>query len=151
MECTVNVFNVFPSKWSSSNGEVKFTFGFRHSDDDVINKAVADIEKQLREIAERRSVELDFHQTWGVKGSVFSNEVIEHIEQAVKAYDYSYQYITSTSQHDASHISKIVKPGMIFAPSAQGLSHCEDEFTSYEDIEKTSNVLLQVIKSLANN
>ena len=38
---------------------------------------------------------------------------------------------------------------MIFVPSRDGKSHCPDEMTSYEDLSKGANTLLQSIMALA--
>jgi beta-ureidopropionase / N-carbamoyl-L-amino-acid hydrolase len=73
------------------------------------------------------------------------------VEEGVKLHGYSYQKMLSPAGHDARIMNEIAKTSMIFAPSSEGLSHCEEEFTSYEDIEKTANVLRYVVNSLASN
>jgi N-carbamoyl-L-amino-acid hydrolase len=40
---------------------------------------------------------------------------------------------------------------MVFVPSVNGKSHCEEELTSYEDCEKGVNVVLQTVLSLLSN
>ena len=39
--------------------------------------------------------------------------------------------------------------GMIFVPSRNGRSHCEEEFTAWDDIERGANTLLAAALELA--
>jgi N-carbamoyl-L-amino-acid hydrolase len=55
----------------------------------------------------------------------------------------------SGAGHDAKYMNHIAPSGMIFVPSIGGKSHCPEELTSWEDIEKGVNVLLYVVYALA--
>ncbi|RST74125.1 Zn-dependent hydrolase [Siminovitchia acidinfaciens] len=145
----IGTFEVYPSLQTITASEVKFVYIIRHFNDDISNKAIELVKKQFREIAGRRNVEVNIEQYWKAESTEFVDEVTTLIEEGAKVHGYSYQNILSTAGHDATYVNGIVKSGMIFAPSVGGLSHCEEEFTSYEEIEKTANVLLYVVESLA--
>ena len=149
LSTSLGVFNVKPSVESITARYVEFTFDVRHIDDNIKDQAIELIKEKINEVALKRKVEIDFRQTWEASGTYFSNEILQLIEDAAINYGYSYQYITSPALHDAKFMQDITKTAMIFAPSKNGLSHCEEEFTSYEDIEKVTNVLLQTVISLA--
>jgi N-carbamoyl-L-amino-acid hydrolase len=51
----------------------------------------------------------------------------------------------SGAGHDAQSIARIAPIGMIFIPSAGGISHSPLEFSKAEDIEKGVSVLLKVL------
>ena len=53
----------------------------------------------------------------------------------------------SGAGHDAQFIASIIPTAMIFVPSVDGRSHCEEEFTCYEDCYKGANVLFQTLLS----
>ena len=54
----------------------------------------------------------------------------------------------SMAGHDATHMASLTRAGMLFVPSLGGKSHCPEEESRIEDIEKTGNVLLQSILAL---
>ncbi|HEU4387744.1 MAG TPA: Zn-dependent hydrolase [Blastocatellia bacterium] len=70
------------------------------------------------------------------------------ITEAVKSLGLSGQLMQSGAGHDAQDLARICPMGMIFVPSAKGISHSPDEFTKPEDVENGANVLLQTILHL---
>ena len=57
--------------------------------------------------------------------------------------------MNSGAGHDAQNMSEMVKTGMIFVPSVDGISHAPTEWTNWEDIEKGVQVLTQTLKNLS--
>ncbi|MCA9877567.1 MAG: M20/M25/M40 family metallo-hydrolase, partial [Thermomicrobiales bacterium] len=55
----------------------------------------------------------------------------------------------SGAGHDAMYTQKVCPTGMIFARSAGGLSHCEEEHSEPEDLVAGANVLLHAALRLA--
>ena len=53
--------------------------------------------------------------------------------------------LPSGAGHDAQDMALIAPAGMIFVPSAGGISHSPREFTSAEDMANGANVLLKTI------
>ncbi|MHA6259116.1 allantoate amidohydrolase [Sporosarcina sp. CAU 1771] len=145
----VDVFQVSPSVESITAETVEFMFQVRHINEEVKTQAVQLIKEQFERILEKRDVSMEFTQTSYISGAYFSEEILKKIEEAATSFGYSYQSITSPALHDARFMHDITKTAMIFAPSKAGLSHCPGEFTSYEDIEKATNVLLHTVLSLA--
>ena len=47
--------------------------------------------------------------------------------------------------HDTVHMSDITKTGMLFVQSINGKSHCAEEYTDINDIEKAGNALLKAL------
>ena len=79
----------------------------------------------------------------------FDVEVVDTIEQAAKGLGHGYRRILSGAGHDAQYMAAICPTGMIFVPSQNGRSHCEEEFTPMDDIEKGANTLLLAASKLA--
>ena len=46
-------------------------------------------------------------------------------------------------------MATLMPMGMIFVPSANGISHSPKEFTSWQDCANGANVLLETVKELA--
>jgi N-carbamoyl-L-amino-acid hydrolase len=79
----------------------------------------------------------------------FARDVVEAVERAAKAADVHYRRIRSGAGHDAQYMAAIGPAGMIFVPSRDGRSHCEEEFTPMADIEHGANTLLGATLDLA--
>ncbi len=54
----------------------------------------------------------------------------------------------SGAGHDAAHLARLGPMGMIFVPSAGGLSHCPQEFTEAADIGRGAHVLAEALVAL---
>src|SRR5699024_9017251 len=104
MLTTVGVFNVEPSNVSMSAGRVSFTYDVRHTSDDLRKQAINIIEEQLMTIAKKRNVKINKNQIWDMKSAVFSQDIIDLIEQGAKNYECTYQFIQSGAGHDAKFI-----------------------------------------------
>ena len=62
-----------------------------------------------------------------------------------KALGYKHQYINSGAGHDAQFASYMLPTTMIFAPSINGRSHCDEEFTPLEQCGKAIDVMLNAV------
>ena len=56
--------------------------------------------------------------------------------------------VTSGAGHDAQMLARICPAGMIFVPSARGISHNPAEHTDPAELEAGANVLLQALLEL---
>lgn len=64
------------------------------------------------------------------------------IHKACGELGLSNQDMGSGAGHDSMSTAQVTKTGMIFVPSAKGISHSPDELTSWQDAENGANVLL---------
>jgi N-carbamoyl-L-amino-acid hydrolase len=60
----------------------------------------------------------------------------------------TWEALPSGATHDAAHIARLCPAGMVFVPSQAGRSHCPEEFTSTEHIEKGVRVLASTLVAL---
>ncbi|MGH7314080.1 MAG: M20/M25/M40 family metallo-hydrolase, partial [Candidatus Rokuibacteriota bacterium] len=86
---------------------------------------------------------------WQVPYTAFDLGVVAAVERAAKAAGARYGRIRSGAGHDAQYMAAIGPAGMIFVPSHDGRSHCEEEFTTMDDIEHGANTLLLAALELA--
>jgi N-carbamoyl-L-amino-acid hydrolase len=57
----------------------------------------------------------------------------------------SFKFMPSGAGHDAQDMAQITPTGMIFVPSAKGISHSPKEFTSAQDMANGASVLLRTV------
>jgi len=79
---------------------------------------------------------------------LFDEKVVKKIEQAVEKLGYSYMKMDSGAGHDAQFMASYIPTAMVFVPSKDGKSHCEEEFTSWDDCVKGVNVVLNTVMML---
>ena len=70
------------------------------------------------------------------------------IAAAAKDLGLSYRLMPSGAGHDAQDMTHIAPTGMIFVPSALGISHSPKEYTSPEDMANGANVLLRTVLAI---
>lgn len=144
---TMGRMNVSPSIHTVIPNKVVFTLEARHKNPTTIQK-VEEIVHNLTQSPNHEGCEIKATKLWGRDTVWFDEEVVDTVEQAAKSLGYSYKRMVSGAGHDAQFIQSYIPSAMIFTPSVNGKSHCEEELTSWEDCEKGVNVLLKTVLSL---
>ena len=80
-----------------------------------------------------------------------NRQIVETMGKVANRLGLSHKTMPSGAGHDAQMMARIAPMGMIFVPSAGGLSHSGQEFTSPEDCANGTNVLLQTILEIDNS
>lgn len=133
--CHPNVHTVIPDY-------VEFSLDARHQDDCVIDQ-VKEIINSLPKMFEKCEVSTSL--AWHRDTVYFNKTLINYVLEATKKLNYPYQYINSGAGHDAQMISYMLPTTMIFVPSKDGHSHCDEEFTSIKQCYQGANVLLNAL------
>ncbi|MBP1975890.1 N-carbamoyl-L-amino-acid hydrolase [Cohnella thailandensis] len=139
---TMGRLNVWPNIHTVIPNKVVFTLEARHKDEGVIAQ-VTDIIHGLPE--EQSGCSVKRTKLWGRDTVWFDQAVVGAIEASAADYGYSSKRMASGAGHDAQFVASYLPSAMIFVPSVNGQSHCEEEFTPYEDCEKGANVLLGAV------
>lgn len=148
---TVGRISAKPNVSNCISGEVTFTIDIRHYKDKVRHNAVEMIKERFGTIAVAEGVGIEVEKLWDSPSTVFDKNTVSLIMEGAQHFNYPVRTIISGAGHDAQHMNRIVPSAMIFLPSINGKSHCEEEYTSMDDIEKGANTLLYVIYKLAQN
>jgi N-carbamoyl-L-amino-acid hydrolase len=128
---------------------VVLSIDMRDPRDATLDRARPMLEGVVKEACEREGVRWELEHYWRVPYTPFDAAVVETVERAAKAAGARYRRIRSGAGHDAQYMAAIAPAGMIFVPSHDGRSHCEEEFTTIDDIEHGANTLLLTALELA--
>jgi ureidoglycolate amidohydrolase len=146
---TVGVIRARPGAINVVPGEAELDVDIRDSDlaarEDVVERVVG----AARSIAARRSLDVEMTPIVDDTPVACDEAVVDAAEAAVRELGLRYRRMTSGAYHDAMIIGSRVPIGMIFVPSAGGLSHHPDEHTEPEDIERGVQVLAGTLARLA--
>jgi len=104
------------------------------------------LEKAARIISEETGTQISFSAVDAMALPAPTDPAIrQYITDAARELDLTILSMPCGAGHDAQNIAKIAPTGMIFIPSAGGISHSPMEFSRTEDIANGVNVLLQTI------
>lgn len=146
---TMGRMNVLPNIHTVIPNKVIFSLEARHTDEDVI----ASVEKIIQLLPDQAELlegcEVRVTKLWSRDTVWFDKTVCDEVEESVRSLGYSYKRMVSGAGHDAQFLASYIPTAMIFIPSVNGKSHCEEEFTPWEECEKGVNVLLETVIKLA--
>ncbi|MBI1727581.1 MAG: Zn-dependent hydrolase [Candidatus Rokubacteria bacterium] len=149
MVSTVGRLDVTPNIPNAIPGRVSLSVDLRAPEEHHVTRALGFLDRLVKEAARVEGVTYELDHYWRVPRTHFDVEVVDTIEEAAKGLGYGYRRILSGAGHDAQYMATICPTGMIFVPSRDGRSHCEEEFTPMDDIEKGANTLLLAASKLA--
>lgn len=145
---TVGALQVWPNAANIVPGQVEMTVDIRDLSLTKIEQLVEQLEQQLRAIASTTQTEITMKPILSVAPTLAVPQVKEAIATTCQQLGLSYSYLPSRASHDAQEIGRFTDMGIIFVPSAAGISHSEDEYTSPEQCTQGANVLLQTLLQL---
>ncbi|WHY78241.1 Zn-dependent hydrolase [Neobacillus sp. WH10] len=144
---TIGRVNVYPSIHTVIPNKVVFTLEARHKDMEIVN-AVKDFIHSLPHLGVNEGCEVKTTKLWERDTVWFEPEICKLLEQSAESLGYSNKRMVSGAGHDAQFIASYVPTAMLFVPSINGKSHCEEELTTWEDCEKGVNVILDTVLTL---
>ena len=146
---TVGRVEVKPNLPSAVPDAVTFTLDSRHPDQRAVDAQHAQQEQLMREIADRRGLEISWTKPIDLPASPSDPTVVAALERAATEQGIPFRRMHSGAGHDTQNIAKIAKAAMVFARSRDGRSHTPEEFTSVEDSVAAIRVLAATLHDLA--
>jgi beta-ureidopropionase / N-carbamoyl-L-amino-acid hydrolase len=146
---TVGNMVVAPNIVNAIPGRVTLSIDMRDPQDATLDRAREKLEAVVREACEREGVRYELEHYWRVPYTPFDRGVVDAVERAARAAGARHRRLRSGAGHDAQYMAAIGPAGMVFVPSHDGRSHCEEEFTPIDDIEQGATTLLLAALDLA--
>lgn len=141
IHCRPNGSNVIP-------GELEFNVDIRDVESEGIEIVKNELIKKLKEVARKRDSEYSIELIGESDCVRLSQEIRATIEKIARDKNYRYRKLNSGAVHDSAMLTDVTKVGMIFLPSIDGLSHCPEEDTKFEDIKLGADILLETVIEL---
>ncbi|MEH7415092.1 Zn-dependent hydrolase [Neobacillus drentensis] len=143
---TMGRMNVLPNIHTVIPNKVVFSLEARHKDPLVI-KRVEEIIVNLKNTSAHEGCDIQIEKLWDRSTVLFDEKICDLLENSTKTLGYSYKRMVSGAGHDAQFLASYIPTAMIFVPSINGKSHCEEELTTWEDCAKGVNILLETVLS----
>ena len=148
---TVGRLIVKPGAPNVIPGEVNLTVELRDLSMQKIEMLWNRIHRAGQMIARKYGTTLTYEKQHSNVAALSDPRMRAVISESVRSLGLTSQLMQSGAGHDAQDLAKICPMGMIFVPSAKGISHSPDEFTKPQDVENGANVLLQTVLRLDQN
>ena len=146
---TVGRIQAFPGVPNVIPGKVVLSLELRDLSDDKLDMLIEKIKMKSEEIGEQYGTTFSFAPISATaKPALTSNTVKNVIEKESNELNYSSLRMPSGAGHDTQDMALLGPVGMIFIPSKGGISHSPEEFSTFEQMAKGTNVLLNTILSL---
>jgi len=120
-----------------------FSIDIRHRDKEVLDKAL-EIVKSL-ETKDWEGCKCETSFGWKRETVEFDERLKSYVEKAAKENIEKWQHVNSGAGHDAQFAAYMVPTTMIFVQSKAGLSHCEEEFSTYKQCTMGATVMLNAV------
>jgi N-carbamoyl-L-amino-acid hydrolase len=146
---TVGLVRTTPGVINAVPGETVFTIDVRNPQEDSLYQCREEIIQIIKQTVERDLMDFSIDEIRSHPPCRFSNRIINTLEEVCRNFQFPYKRVSSGAAHDAMYMNHVTETAMIFVPSAAGKSHCEEEYTSWDDIEKGTAVLYETLARLA--
>ncbi|MCB9560087.1 MAG: M20 family metallo-hydrolase [Kofleriaceae bacterium] len=133
-----NLVNVIPNR-------VVMTVDLRNTDDAILQRAERDTAAFVDEIAAAEGVAVERRTLARFAPVDFAPAMVDRVEAVARAQGHTVRRMPSGAGHDAQMFAPHCPTGMIFVPSAGGISHNVREFTEPAQLIAGADVLLQVV------
>lgn len=145
---TVGKISNYPNAANIIPDRVVFNLEIRGKAREEIQQVLDAWEQQLDAAQRRRNVKVERRVLLDQAPASMDQGIIDLCMENAHSLGYDTLLLGSMAGHDAAHMSSLTRAGMLFVPSIDGKSHCPEEESRMQDIEKVANVLLHAIVSL---
>ena len=147
---TVGKLEVKPGSFNIVPGEVDFFIDIRSKKQTCIDKVREAVVENLNALtAENSGLTYELKIMLETLPVDTDRNVCDLIEKNAESLGFSSCRMLSGAGHDAMVMADITDIGLIFVQSRGGRSHCPDEWTDYELLQKGAEVLCRTVESLA--
>ena len=146
---TVGVMEVLPGAANIVPGEVKFMVDIRSKKSECIEEVTGKIKGALEKVKQVKGIRYGIIEKLDIDPIELSNKIKNCFIENCNALNFSNEIMLSGAGHDAMVMAGITEVGLIFVPSKAGRSHCPEEWTDYQDLQKGIEVVYRTILNIA--
>jgi len=145
---TVGFLQVSPNAVNIVAGKADLTVDMRDLSQDCLDSMLFQLKESLVEITNDTNTEFKLTPLLCIEPTLASPSIQQTISEVCQELKLSHMQMPSRAGHDSLEIGRITDMGMIFVPSASGISHSESEYTSPLQCQQGANVLLHTFLKL---
>jgi beta-ureidopropionase / N-carbamoyl-L-amino-acid hydrolase len=147
---TVGRIELYPNLVNVVAERAILTVDLRNIDKEVLQQAERQLGEFLDRLAAQEQVAIKTRSLARFDPVVFPSEMVSLVETTAQELGLACRRLPSGAGHDAQMMARLCPAGMIFVPSAGGLSHNVREYTAPEHLQAGASVLLNAVLQLAD-
>jgi hydantoinase/carbamoylase family amidase len=149
--CTVGVVKVEPGFVTAIPGVAEISIDQRALDAKVLAAMYQEAQEASRRFAQENRVTVEWRHLWRIEPRPFDADLLKLCEESVREVTGDAPKLPSGPLHDAAEMVPHMPVVMMFTYSSNGLSHCKEEDTPEEHLERAIRAfLLLVDKTIAH-
>ena len=145
---TVGHLNVHPNGANVVADRVDFLIDLRSDRSDWIDAFTADLAAAGPSLSEDLGVTVEQRQLTDSTPTDCDPGMQQHLTEVCRTRGYSHRAMPSGAGHDAVYVAKFAPAAMVFIPCLDGRSHCAEEWTEPEQLERGANVVLDLVRTI---
>lgn len=147
---TVGKIDLHPNLVNVVAASATFTVDLRNTDEAVLRESERRFHDFLAETARAEGCTIETRSLARFEPVLFNEAIVDLVETTATQLGHSVKRMPSGAGHDAQMFARVCPTAMVFTPSVNGISHNPAEYTSPEDLEAGTNVLLHTMLTLAS-
>jgi len=147
--CTVGTVKVEPGIVTAVPGVCEISLDQRALDAGVLAQMLADARAASWRIAADNNVSVEWQRIWKIEPRPFDPALIKLCAEAVQEVTGDAPRLPSGPLHDAAEMVPHMPVVMMFTYSSNGLSHCKEEDTPEEHLEKAIDAFLLLVRKVS--
>ena len=144
--CTVGIVNVEPKIVTAVPGVCEISLDQRALDPSTLAAMLGDAHDASQRAARDNNVKVEWRTLWRIEPRPFDPALLRLCDEAVREETGDAPRLPSGPLHDAAEMVPHMPVVMMFAYSSNGLSHCKEEDTPQEHLEKTIRAFLHLVQ-----
>ena len=146
---TVGRLRVHPDLVNVVPASATLTVDLRNTDESALQEAERRLAERAEALAADEGVTVSAKSLARFEPVEFDARVVDLVEATAQRLGHSVRRLPSGAGHDAQMLARVCPTGMVFVPSAKGISHNPAEHTDPEQLGAGVDVLLHVLLDLA--
>ncbi len=146
---TAGALTIAPNLVNVVANRATLTVDLRNTEEERLQRAEAELAAFVDQLAKNEGVEITSRRLARFQPVEFDAGIVDRVERAARDLGLSVRRMPSGAGHDAQMLARVCPAGMVFVPSADGISHNVREYTEPDHLEAGANVLLRVLVDLA--
>ena len=142
---TVGMMKVLPGAGNIVPGEVEFLVDIRSKNQKCIDEVKNNIIAYLENLSKNNNFKWEKTEMLNVAPVSMSKKIIDMLEKNSSSNGFKRKIMTSGAGHDAMIMASITDVGLVFVPSKDGRSHCPEEWTDYDQLQKGIEIIYQTV------
>ena len=144
--CTCGVVKVEPGIVTAVPGVCEMSLDQRALDATVLARMLAEARAAAERAGRENNVAVEWTRIWRIEPRLFDPALVELCAEAVREITGDAPRLPSGPLHDAAEMVPHMPVVMMFAYSANGLSHCKEEDTPERYLEQTIDAFLNLVR-----